>query len=171
MGLIPENELSLRAGVALDPITGGPVVDTHLMTSVPGIFACGNVLHVHDLVDWVSEEAETCGRSAALWCAGGLVKGREIPVRAGNLVRYVLPTRVEADRPALLSLRTMAPEEHVRLAVRCGGETLYSRKYPKVVPGNMLRVPLERVPADAQGLEILFEGLEKGGETWKTAVA
>ncbi len=163
VGLIPENELSLRAGVVLDPITGGPVVDDRLMTSVAGIFACGNVLHVHDLVDWVSEEAEACGRSAARWFAGERTRGREIPVHAGNLVRYVLPAKVEADRPALLSLRAIAPEENVRLRVRAGGETLYSRKYPKVVPGNMLRVPLERVPDDAAGLEILFEGLEKGG--------
>ncbi len=164
VGLIPENELSLRAGVALDPITGGPVVDTHLMTSVPGIFACGNVLHVHDLVDWVSEEAEACGRAAARWCAGELAKEREVPVRAGNLVRYVLPARVEAGRPASLSLRTIAPEENVRLRVRSGDQTIYSRRYPKVVPGSMLRVTLDKVPAESQALEILFEGLEQGGE-------
>ena len=163
VGLIPENELSLRAGVALDPITGGPQVDIRLMTSVPGIFACGNALHVHDLVDWVSEEAEACGRSAARWCAGEREKGREVPVRAGNLVRYVLPGRVEADRPALLSLRVLAPAENVRLSVRCGPDTLYTRRCPKVVPGSMLRLPLERVPAGAQGLEVLFEGQGEGG--------
>jgi NADPH-dependent 2,4-dienoyl-CoA reductase/sulfur reductase-like enzyme len=165
VGLIPENELSARAGVALDPITGGPVVDARLMTSVAGIFACGNVLHVHDLVDYVSEEAEACGAAAARWWAGERPAGRQIPVRTGNLVRYILPSRLDAGGgPATLALRPIAPAENVRLLVRCGGENLYTRKYPKVTPGSMIRIPLPAVPPQAESLEVLFEGLEKGGE-------
>ena len=83
VGLIPENELSMKAGVALDPATGGAVVDADLMTSVPGIFSCGNVLHVHDLVDYVSEEAELCGEKAARYLQG---KTKPFRKRSGYLV-------------------------------------------------------------------------------------
>ena len=120
VGLIPENELSIKVGVKLDKVTSGPLVDANLMTNVPGIFACGNVLHVHDLVDFVSEESEACGKAAAKYIKSELSKGEEIPVRTGNLVRYTLPTKVEPGKEALLSLRTMAPAEGVTLFVSPG---------------------------------------------------
>ncbi len=89
VGLIPENELTREAGVGMDPVTGGAVVDDSFMTSVPGIFACGNVLHVHDLVDWVSVEAAEAGRFAACFVREGrCALPSPIPVRPGNGVRY-----------------------------------------------------------------------------------
>lgn len=160
-GLIPENELSLRAGVELDGVTGGPVVDANLMTSVPGIFACGNVLHVHDLVDYVSEEAEYCGARAALFCSGLLPPGAEVSVRAGNLVRYVLPGRVQVGEPVVLSLRSTVPIENARLLVGKDGKVLYQRKVRKVMPGSMVRIPLAAVPKGSEGLDVYFETEEK----------
>ncbi|MFC1643833.1 NAD(P)/FAD-dependent oxidoreductase [Candidatus Omnitrophota bacterium] len=157
VGLIPENELSLKAGVALDLVTGGASVNADLMTSIPGIFSCGNVLQVHDLVDFVSEEAEYCGKSAASYIKKGLKKVAEIPVKAGNLVRYVLPTRVKAGEGALLSLRAMAPAENVYLTIKTDKETLSRTKQRKIFPSIMLRIPVKKIPADAQHLEVLFE--------------
>ena len=96
VGLIPENELSRSAGVELDDVTGGPIVDSDMQTNVPGIFSCGNVLHVNDLVDHVSVESEIAGKSAALYAAGKLSSGSlPIPVRAGHHVRYVCPSLIK----------------------------------------------------------------------------
>lgn len=160
-GLIPENELSLRAGVELHAVTGGPLVNADLMTSVPGIFACGNVLHVHDLVDYVSEEAEYCGSRAALFCSGLLPTGIEVPVRAGKLVRYVLPGRVRVGNPAVISLRSTAPIENALLLVQKGEKDILRRKIRKVMPGSMLRVPLTAVPEGPEGLDVSLETEEK----------
>jgi len=156
VGLVPENELSLKAGVELDPVTQGPVVDSSLMTSVEGIFACGNVLHVHDIVDYVSEDAEICGITAARFVRGGLDRGSEVEVRAGNLVRYVLPSRVRSGEGARLSLRPILPAENAVLTVKDGDEVLYRRKYRKVYPSGMLRVPVPRVPEHSGRLEVGF---------------
>lgn len=156
-GLVPENELSLRAGVQLDPVTGGPLVDANLMTSVPGIFACGNVLHVHDLVDYVSEEAEYCGSRAALFCSGLLPPGIEVPVRAGSLVRYVLPGRLRTGEPVVLSLRSTVPIENARLLVEKGDKVLLRRKIRKVFPGSMLRVSISMVPEGPESVDVRFE--------------
>lgn len=97
VGLIPENELTLQAGIELDPVTKGPAVDQLRQTAAEGIFACGNVLHVHDLVDYVSEEAETAGRAAADYLLRGRVKTEELSVSAGEGIRYVLPQRLRMD--------------------------------------------------------------------------
>ncbi len=161
VGLIPENELSIEAGIDIDSITGGPIVDNNFMTSISGVFACGNVLHVHDVVDWVSEEAERCGEAAASYIKGQLKKSREIPVRAGNLIRYVLPLKVEVAKPALLSLRAVAPAENAVLYVNSGSERIYKRKFLKIFPSEMLRVPLKKVPDSAGQLEISFALEEK----------
>jgi NADPH-dependent 2,4-dienoyl-CoA reductase/sulfur reductase-like enzyme len=160
VGLVPENELSLRAGVELDPITRGPLVDRNLMTSVPGVFACGNVLHVHDLVDYVSREATACGLSAAAYLSGALETPPEIAVRPGNLVRYVLPRRVGLGCPAELSLRPMAPAENVALVVRTDGRDLVRLRQRRIYPSTMLRVQLERVPDGAEDLQVFFESAE-----------
>jgi len=161
VGLIPENELSIEAGIDIDSITGGPIVDNNFMTSISGVFACGNVLHVHDVVDWVSEEAERCSEAAASYIKGQLKKSREIPVRAGNLIRYVLPLKVEVAKPALLSLRAVAPAENAVLYVNSGSERIYKRKFLKIFPSEMLRVPLKKVPDSAGQLEISFALEEK----------
>lgn len=157
IGLIPENELSLKAGVALDPITRGASVDADLMTTIPGIFSCGNVLQVHDLVDFVSEEAEYCGKAAAEYIKGTNKKGKDIPVKTGNLVRYILPSKVKAGRSALLSLRAMTPAENVNLIIRTDKETLYKAKHRKIFPSIMLRIPIKEIPPLARYIEVLFE--------------
>ena len=94
-GLIPENELSRDAGIPLDPITGGALVNERRQTEIPGIFACGNVLHVHDLVDYVSEEADLAGRAAAAYVQSGKIKPDGFSLTAGNGVRYTVPQRIE----------------------------------------------------------------------------
>jgi NADPH-dependent 2,4-dienoyl-CoA reductase/sulfur reductase-like enzyme len=157
VGLIPENELSIRAGIVLDNATRGPVVDANLMTSVSGIFACGNVLHVHDIVDWVSEEAEYCGYRVARHIKGDIEKFREIPVRTGKMLSYTLPSRVEAGKPAILSLRTLAPLENVFLSVRTEKDFLYRKKFRKIFPSIMQRIQLKEIPADAQYIETFIE--------------
>jgi len=107
VGLIPENELSKKAGVQLDPLTGGPVVDNNFETNVPGIFAAGNVVHVYDLVDWVTEAGLAAGKSAARFALSERRREmRHIPLLAGHNVRYVVPH--ELDKQTLM-------EEEVRL--------------------------------------------------------
>ena len=100
VGLIPENELSKRAGVALSPLTGGAVVDETLMTDVPGVFSCGNVLHIHDVADWASFEGFEAGRRAAEYLRGARAGEETVEVRAGENIRYVLPQAVRRARPA-----------------------------------------------------------------------
>ncbi len=160
VGLVPENELSLKAGVTLDPITKGAVVNADLMTNVPGIFSCGNVLQVHDLVDFVSEEAEYCGKAAAAYIKGPCEKGNEIPVKAGNLVRYVLPSKVKTGTRALISLRSMGPAKNVSVVIKTDTEVLYKARHKKIFPSIMLRVPVKKIPAGAKYVEVLFESEE-----------
>ncbi len=158
VGLIPENELSLKIGVKLDPVTRGALVDKNLMTNIPGIFSCGNVLQVHDLVDFVSEEAKICGASAAKYINNKLEKSKEIPIQKRNLVRYVLPAKVEKGKPALLSLRPMNPAKNTTLTVITNtGFTLFKRKYKNIFPSVMLRINIDIVPEDAEFIEIKFE--------------
>ncbi|HYA22434.1 MAG TPA: FAD-dependent oxidoreductase [Thermoproteota archaeon] len=110
VGLIPENELSEEAGIVLDPLTGGPVVDQHMETSVPGIFACGNAVHVHDLVDHVTETGMTAGSSAAKFARGELETLRNrVRMRPGSGVRYVVPQIISGDRPVTVYLRVRNP--------------------------------------------------------------
>lgn len=158
VGLIPENELSIKVGIILDPVTRGALVDTNLMTNIPGVFSCGNVLQVHDLVDFVSEEAKICGTSAAKYINGELEKSDEIPIRKGNLVRYVLPAKVEKGKTALLSLRPMNPAEKLYLVVTTDTSVvLFKRKYKNIYPSIMLRIKIDTVPEDAESIEIKFE--------------
>ncbi len=158
VGLIPENELSIKIGVKLDPVTRGACVDKNLMTNIPGIFSCGNVLQVHDLVDFVSEEAKNCGASAAKYINGKLEKSEEIPIRKGNLIRYVLPGKIEKGKPALLSLRPINPAENLYLVITTDtGVELFKRKYKNIFPSVMLRINIDIVPDDAEFIEIKFE--------------
>lgn len=139
VGLIPENELSGGAGVELDPITNGPKVDDTLMTSIPGIFACGNVLHVHDLVDNVSKEAERAGIFAAQYARQQLsAANRRIKVEAGENIRYVVPHEISLDKPVEFFMRVQRPEDDVFLDL--GG--LRTVKKPFVRPSEMLNITL-----------------------------
>lgn len=160
VGLIPENELTLQAGVSMDPVTGGALVDDTFMTDVPGIFACGNVLHVHDLADWVSVEAEEAGRFAAAYVQERREEsGRRIPVRAGEGVRYVLPQTISGERDFILSLRVTAPWRDRAVVIRDGsGKQIRKKKMMRLHPAEMIRIPVKKgAGMDGSHLEVSVE--------------
>lgn len=144
IGLIPENELSRRAGILLGPTTGGPVVNSDYMTSVPGIFSCGNVLHIHDVADWAATEGEQAGRKAAKYALGTLPPETEqISIQAGKGVRYALPQRAPCASEALqLSLRATAPKRDCRIAAYAGERKFFEKPLRRVHPAEMLRITL-----------------------------
>ena len=141
-GLIPENELTRAAGIPMDPITNGALVDEHRQTQVPGIFACGNVLQVHDLVDYVSDEAETAGIGAAEFVKNGELHSKVVNTVSGNGVRYVLPQQIHTDAgcDVPLFLRVTKPFGKVRFTVRSGDEVLAKLTCPKAAPGEIVRI-------------------------------
>jgi NADPH-dependent 2,4-dienoyl-CoA reductase/sulfur reductase-like enzyme len=157
VGLIPENELSRMAGVRLDPLTGGPMVDERLATSVPGVFAAGNVVHVYDLVDHVTESALRAGRHAAEYAlrGAGTAGQPSVVLRAGENVHHVVPQAFRpaalADGPLAVEFRVRQPvEAAVQAQLRVGQEVLVSRRLRYVRPGEM--VTLELGPAQASRL-------------------
>ena len=158
VGLIPENELSKNAGVQLDPITGGAVVDEFRETSVSGIFSCGNVLHVHDLVDFVSEEAEVAGRSAAYYLKGGLGMRNVIRTNPGKGVRYIVPQCVSGVGEELrLFFRADNVYRDARIKVYSNGEELMKKTRRIVTPGEMETVVLKKEDLSRVGGEITIE--------------
>lgn len=142
VGLIPENELTRPLEMDMDRLTTGPIVDQFRQTSLPGFFAAGNVVHVHDLVDFVSQEGEIAGDAAAKFALGQLQSAkRVIPVEAINGVRTVVPQRVslcQENQPVRLFMRVAQPENHVTLNVESAGKTLYTRKLAVAKPGEMI---------------------------------
>ena len=141
VGLIPENELSLMAGVELDPRTKGAVVDEFYQTSVPGIFAAGNVLHVHDLVDFVSLEAERLAKSVAAYLKEELAPA-EISIETGGLIGYTVPQKISGTRDVSLSFRPRKPVRGCRVEIRQDETCLVSRTYPKLLPAEMETIDL-----------------------------
>lgn len=158
VGLIPENELTKTAGVALDRVTNGAVVDQDRETAVAGIFACGNVLHVHDLVDYVSEEADIAGKSAAAYIRNDPAEALDIPLRTDGKIRYTVPQRITKKKDVTVFFRVADVYRDVTIKVTDGDRVVYSRKKAKVAPGEMESVTLKpEAFADASGL---FFGLE-----------
>lgn len=144
VGLLPENELSKTAGVPLDRVTGGAVVDQDRQTEVDGVFACGNVLHVHDLVDYVSEEADIAGRSAAAYLQGERAEATDIAIRTDGKVRYTVPQRITGKKDVTVFFRVCDVFRDVTVVVTDDkGNTVYTRKKPKVAPGEMESVTLK----------------------------
>lgn len=145
VGLIPENELTRGAGILLDPVTGGAAVDENRQTGAPGIFACGNVLQVHDLVDYVSDEAELAGKGAAGFVLGSLPGGDLAATKAGPGVRYVLPQKVHSGcvKPVALFLRVSRPMGKVKYTVCSGGVELTHCTRLKAAPGEMEKIVLQ----------------------------
>ena len=139
VGLIPENELAKEAGVEISSKTGGAIVNQHRETSVSGIFACGNVLQVHDLVDFVSEEAEIAGKSAANYCLrGGEGEQAIVRVENGESVSYVCPQRiVKNEEKVKLFFRVKSALKNCVIKLSCGGEVLVSRRKNAMTPGEM----------------------------------
>ncbi len=145
VGLIPENELSVAAGVELDPRTRGAVVDQSLQTGVPGIFACGNVLHVHDLADNVTTESERAGAAAAAYALGtgaGAVPDRELTVSPAGIAGYALPERITAAALTKLNFRVRRPVNAARVRILAGDEELLTGKVRPFKPSVMESFPL-----------------------------
>lgn len=149
VGLIPENELSVAAGVELDPRTRGAVVDQSLQTGVPGIFACGNVLHVHDLADNVTTESERAGAAAAAWALGGGAETNavadtscELTVSPAGIAGYALPGRITTTALTKLNFRVHRPVDAARVRILAGGEELFAGKVRPFKPSVMESFPL-----------------------------
>ncbi len=144
VGLIPENELTRMAGIIIDPVTNGAIVDEYRQTNRPGIFACGNVLQVHDLVDYVTAESQLAGEGAAKYI---LSKGKSkntkyISTKADKGVRYIVPQNINAntDQDVKLYFRVTDVFKGAKIVVTCGDKVLYSKKKPKLCPGEMENV-------------------------------
>ncbi len=141
VGLIPENELTRMAGIVIDPVTNGAIVDEYRQTSRPGVFACGNVLQVHDLVDYVTAESQLAGEGAAKFI---LSKSKQrgikyIQTKAEHGVRYVVPQNIKSntDIDVKLYFRVTDVYRNAKVVVTCGDKVLYSKKKPKLCPGEM----------------------------------
>lgn len=154
VGLIPENELSKLAGVRIDPLTAGPFVDDHFETNVPGIFAAGNVVHVYDLVDWVTEAGFSAGRSAAEFALREKAKEiRHVPLIAGDNVRYVVPHQLDKESLAAgdirLQLRVRVPiEDMCNVEVRLGDNLVARRVERYARPGEMVTMVIPQKAYD-----------------------
>lgn len=145
VGLIPENELSVAAGVELDPRTRGAVVDQNLQTGVPGIFACGNVLHVHDLADNVTTESERAGAAAAAYALGvgdSMGASCELTVSPAGIAGYALPGRITAVALTKLNFRVRRPVDAARVRILANGEELFAGKVRPFKPSVMESFPL-----------------------------
>jgi len=142
-GLIPENELTRGADIAIDRITNGAVVDQDRQTEIEGVYACGNVLHVHDLVDYVSEESDIAGKAAAAYVLNGANAGSKvIKLSTDGKVRYTVPQRITAEKDVTVYFRVADVYRDVRIVVKDGENVLINKKKQKVAPGEMETVTL-----------------------------
>ena len=158
VGLIPENELSIDAGVELDAHTRGAVVDQYFQTAVPGVFAAGNVLHVHDLVDFVSLEAENLAEGAACYVREGCLPFCPLAVKAGDGVNHAIPQRISGDQDFKLSLRVSRPVRDCRIVVRQGERETAALKMKKAIPAEMIQIPVKAENLEKTGdLEVKVE--------------
>jgi len=150
VGLLPENELTRALEADMCAATNGPVVNDRMETSVPGVFACGNVLHVHDLVDFVSEEAALAGKQAAVWAESQAEK-RQIPLRGEKGVRYIVPQKIDPDHMAekvIARFRVDNVYKNRSICVYCGQERIIKKKRQIMAPGEMEQVILEKSVLD-----------------------
>lgn len=147
-GLIPENELSKNAGVTIDPVTSGPVVSDSLETNIPGIFACGNVLHVHDLVDYVSQEASSAGKNAALYIQNGSVRdSKTVEILPVDGIRYTVPKFIrplEMTDTLTVRFRVGDVYKNCAIATYFNDKLISKRKRPVMAPGEMEQIILEK---------------------------
>lgn len=158
VGLIPENELSIDAGVELDPRTRGAVVDENFQTSVPGIFAAGNVLHVHDLVDFVSMEAESLADSAAAYIENGGFASCGLLVKAGEGIGHTIPQKISGTKDITLSMRPSRQFKDAAVAVSQNGTVIARKKMKKAIPAEMIELPIKKETLSDKGdLEVSIE--------------
>lgn len=161
VGLIPENELSKSADIELSRITSGAVVDQDRQTSIPGIYACGNVLHVHDLVDFVSEEAETAGKAAAEYINGKNENNQVTPLDTDGKIRYTVPQRITANNDTKVYFRVSNVYKNVKINVLSDdGTVVFSKKKQRVAPGEMECITLKAdMISNAKSLRFELEEL------------
>lgn len=158
VGLIPENELSLGAGVSLDTQTKGAVVDEHFQTNIPGIFAAGNVLHVHDLVDFVSLEAEELASYAAMYIRGENLAHSSISVRCGNGIGNLVPQRASGMQDITLAFRVRSPRRDGKITVKQNGRNVLVKAFKRAVPAEMMHVTVKAEKLEQTGdLEVSME--------------
>ncbi len=162
VGLIPENELSKKAGVVIGHDTSGPKVDAHLMTSAEGVFACGNVLHVHDLVDFVADESTRCGEYVVDYLRGRIGEEKQGAVTAGANVRYVVPHRYVPGRDTHFSLRSIIVKDRGTLLIKRQGAVIKKKTVQHVKPAEMIYFKMRggELPAlegEPASLEIALE--------------
>lgn len=148
VGLIPENELSRSAGIELSRITSGAVVNQDRQTNREGIFACGNVLHVHDLVDFVSDEAEIAGKSAAEYIKNGIGNTESIGLETDGKIRYTVPQCITAKKDVTVYFRVSDVFKNVKINVFSGDTLLMSKRKQKVAPGEMENIVIKREMLD-----------------------
>lgn len=152
IGLIPENELSVNCGIELHPQTKGPKVNSDMETNIEGIFACGNVLHVHDIVDFVTQESRTAGRSAAAYVlakkAGTAVRdpGQVWPIICDSGISYAVPSMLcpKSDHDVQVFMRSRDVYKNPRVLLESGGKVLVKRKYPVLIPSEMISLKLKK---------------------------
>lgn len=160
LGLIPENELSKNVGIEIDPVTGGPIVNQQLETTLDDVFACGNCLQVYDTVDMLSIDAKRAGKNAAEISFEKNDKKSSVRVVPGSGVRYVVPQRVDKSGIIPLTLRAEKPKENTILRVLAGEKELLRKKLPWVNPANMTRVEVDisaETIASTQTLEVTID--------------
>ena len=164
VGLIPENELTRSAGIEMDPRTNGPKVFENMETSLPGVFACGNVLHVHDLVDFVTDESTRAGKAAAALCKGSSQTNEHVlPVNAGNLVGYTVPQRIHMDADfqnvsVFFRVRAICGKSRIVVKDETGAEIASFRR-ERLAPGEMenIRLPKAKLDAAVGALTVFIE--------------
>ena len=146
IGLIPENELSRMAGIELDRVTNGAVVDEYRQTNKEGVFACGNVLQVHDLVDYVTIESKLAGKGAAKYIKGETEKGEYVATQGINGVRYIVPQKINSktDDDVNLYFRVGSVYKGAKIVVTCGDEVILSKKRPRMCPSEMETVTIKK---------------------------
>lgn len=167
-GLIPENELTKGAGIELDRVTGGAVVDGDRQTEIPGVYACGNVLHVHDLVDYVSEEAVIAGKAAVKFIRGREAKdSAEIKLTTDGKVRYTVPQIIRSFEDTTVYFRVSDVFRDMKITVRDGDKVLLEKKKQKLAPGEMETVKLTEELLRAVESGTLTISLEKGDKNGK----
>lgn len=166
VGLIPENELAKQAGIEISNVTSGAIVDDNFMTSLEGIFECGNVLHVHDLVDFVSEESANTGKAAAAYIQGKFAAQDKIHIKTQNGIRYCVPQLLSKDqnfKPLNLKMRVSNVYKKVELAVFADGEKIFGKKRQVVAPGEMESIILNsqqvKIIKSAKEVIISLEGV------------
>ncbi len=167
VGLIPENEISVQAGISIAR-NGGPDVNEYLQTTLPGIFACGNVLQVHDLVDFVTEEAQHAGENAALYAQGKLdiptpSPEQKITILPGENVGYVVPERIDGlqtEKIVKFTYRVKNPRSNIRTQLVSNGKVIYTRRHKFVLPSEMISIRAKLKPEDVEG-EIIVNVIEK----------